>query len=418
MELHQIDEPPHKQNFWQTFTAAPHRMMFFSGAVQLLLPILFWCLELVGRYTELWTPLETLVPTTWAHGFLMIFGIFIFFMYGFLMTTYPRWMNGPPVSKEIYISAWLWLNVGIIFFEIGLFYSLSLVATGLGIFLFGWALGQWGLYRVYRTAPATNKSYETLLNFALLAGWFSGFSFLLWIMTDNWSYVVFALKAGVWLFLLPILFSVSHRMLPFFSSNVIKDYVVVQPRWSIPLMLLCSIGHLLLELNYVLEWLFLVDLPLALLAFYHTIRWRFFQSFKDRLLAVLHIAFLWLGIAMTLYSLQSIYLLMSGELILGRAPLHALTIGFITSMLIAMASRVTLGHSGRMLILDNMSWLVFLGLQATAVLRILAEINPLNSLMGLSLNVFAALLWLLVLGTWVVRYGLIYLRPRIDGRPG
>ena len=418
MELHQIDEPPHKQNFWATFTAAPHRMMFFSGAIQLILPVLFWAVELIGRYTDLWAPLEAQIPTTWAHGFIMTYGVFIFFMYGFLMTTYPRWMNGPLVSREMYISSWAWLSIGMLLVEVGLFYSMSLLATGLGIFLFGWALGQWGLYQVYRVAPARNKTYETLLNFALLAGWFSALGFLFWIMTDNWSYVTFSLKAGIWLFLLPILFTVAHRMLPFFSSSVIKNYTVIQPRWSIPLVLVCSIGHLLLELNYQFKWLFITDLPLALIAAYHSLRWSFLKSFQDRLLAVLHIAFLWLAIAMSLYSLQSLYLLFSGELILGKGPLHALTIGFISSMLIAMASRVTLGHSGRMLRADGLTWSIFLGLQLTAVLRVLADIGPLNSLVGLSFNVLAALLWLLVLGIWVLRFGSMYLRARIDGRPG
>ncbi|HEY9033454.1 MAG TPA: NnrS family protein, partial [Pseudomonadales bacterium] len=307
---------------------------------------------------------------------------------------------------------------GILVIEIGLFSSLSLLATGLGIFLFGWALGQWGLYQVYRSAPAQNKFYERILNLALLCGWLSASGFLLWIITDDWNYVNVSLKAGIWLFLLPVLFTVSHRMLPFFSSSVIRDYKIVQPGWSIPVFVAGCVAHLLLELNYLQQWLFIVDLPLALLAWYHSISWKLLQSFQDRLLAVLHIGFLWLAIGMSLYSLQSLYLLSSGELILGRAPLHALTIGFITSMLIAMASRVSLGHSGRQLVADNITWLIFLGLQAVAMLRILAEINPLNSLLGLSLNVIAALLWVLVLGSWVVRYGPIYLSARIDGRPG
>jgi len=418
MELHKINQAPHKQAFWETFTAAPHRMMFFTGAIQLILPILFWCVELIGRYTDLWTPLDVVIPTSWAHGFLMIYSLFIFFIYGFLMTTYPRWMNGPLVGRDMYISTWAWLSIGVLVIEIGLFSSLSLLATGLGIFLFGWALGQWSLYQVYRSAPAQNKSYERILNLALLCGWFSASGFLLWILTDDWNYVNFSLKAGIWLFLLPVLFTVSHRMLPFFSSNVIRDYRIVQPGWSIPVFVAGCVGHLLLELNYLQQWLFLADLPLALLAWYHSLSWSLLKSFQDRLLAVLHIAFLWLAIGMSLYSLQSIYLLSSGELILGRGPLHALTIGFVTAMLIAMASRVSLGHSGRQLIADNITWLIFLGLQATAVLRIMAEINPLNSLLGLSLNVIAALLWLLVLGSWVLRYGPIYLSSRIDGRPG
>ena len=33
--------------------------------------------------------------------------------------------------------------------------------------------------------------------------------------------------------------------------------------------------------------------------------------------------------------------------LLGQAPLHALTLGFFASMLLGMAARVTMGHSGR-----------------------------------------------------------------------
>lgn len=418
MDIHQISEPPNKQNLPNTFMAAPHRVMFFSGAVQLLLPILVWCIELIGRYTQLWSPLDTIIPSTWAHGFVMLFGVFIFFMFGFLMTTYPRWMNGPLVDKDTYVSTALWLNIGIILFEIGIFFSLSLIATGLGIFLFGWLMGQRGLYQVYKAAPAQNKRYETILNLALLGGWISAGGFLVWFMTDDWSYITFSLKAGIWLFLVPVLFTVSHRMLPFFSSNVIENYTIAQASWTLPVMLISSVAHLVLELNFLIEWLFLADIPLALTALYLTLNWHFVRSFKDRLLAVLHMSFLWLGIGMTLYSIQSLYLLITGELILGKGPLHALTIGFVTSMLIAMASRVTLGHSGRMLKADTVTWMLFLGLQLTAVIRVLAEINPINSLAGLSLNVIAALLWILVLGTWVGRYGPIYLKARIDGRPG
>ena len=41
----------------------------------------------------------------------------------------------------------------------------------------------------------------------------------------------------------------------------------------------------------------------------------------------------------------------SGEFVLGRAPAHALFIGFFGSLLVAMVTRVTQGHSGRPLVL-------------------------------------------------------------------
>lgn len=416
----QIEEKPQPLNlgFWETFTAAPHRMMFFAGAVQLLLPLLFWAIELFGRYTQLWAPLELLIPATWVHGFIMLYGVFIFFIFGFLFTVYPRWMNGPLVPKSSYISTFIWMCSGILLFELGVFFNLFIAVIGIAIFMFGWALGQWALFKVYRAAPAQNKNYETILNIALSTGWLSAGSFLLWLLTDDWSYQAFSLKAGIWIFLLPILFTVSHRMLPFFTSSMVKNYVIVQPRLTLIIMLSASVLHLILDVIQLPQWLFLADIPMAATAFYHTVKWGFTRSFVDRLLAVLHLAFIWLGIGMTLFSFQSLYLLISGELVLAKAPLHAITIGFFSTLLIAMASRVSLGHSGRLLILGSLSWTLFLGLQLTAVLRIMSDIAMINNLITVNLNLIAAVLWLLCITAWVMRYAPFYLTARVDNRPG
>ena len=84
---------------WEVFTAAPHRMMFLAGALQLVLTLLFWAVELAGRYTGLLAPLALSLHTTHVHLFLMLYCIFPFFTFGFLMTTFPRWMNGQPLTR-------------------------------------------------------------------------------------------------------------------------------------------------------------------------------------------------------------------------------------------------------------------------------------------------------------------------------
>lgn len=393
-------------------------MMFFAGAIQLILPILFWAIELTGRYTRIWPPLDLVIPTTFAHGFIMLYGVFIFFFFGFLMTTYPRWMNGTVIPRDSYVHSFAWLITGMAIFEIGLFWRLDIAAAGLSAYLVGWMLGFKALFNVYKTAPAKNKTYETVLNVALISGWLGAASFLAWMMTDQIELLFISLKAGLWLFLLPILFTVSHRMLPFFSSSMIRNYVVVQPRWSLPAVILLFCLHFALDMKALYQWLFIADVPLALIAFYHSYKWNLKRSFVDSLLAVLHIAFLWLGLGMTLFSLQSLYVLITGELILGKAPLHAITIGFISSMLIAMASRVTLGHSGRPLALDKTSWYLFLGISLTACLRIAAETQAINSIGGFSTNIITVICWMTCMSLWVLRFAPLYLLTRLDGKPG
>jgi len=409
---------PSKQTFWAIFTAAPHRMLFFAGAIQLLLPLLFWSVELLGRHTDFLAPLNTLIPISWAHGFIMLYGVFSFFIFGFLMTVYPRWMNGELVPKVVYINTFIWLCLGMLLFQIGIFFSITLAAIGIAVFLSGWGIGQMALYKVYKNAPTRNKFYETILNFSLTAGWIGTGSFLLWLLTNDWRYQVFSLQAGLWIYLLPILFSVAHRMIPFFSSGIIRGYKNYQPIWTIKIMLASCIGHLILETMQLPQWLFIADIPLAFVAILHSIKWQLRNSFTDRLLAVLHMAFLWLGIGMVLFSIQSLYLLFSGELILAKGPLHAITIGFFTSLLIAMASRVSLGHSGRKLVLGQITWSLFLGIQLTALLRIFADISALNSLFGLSLNIITALIWIVCIGIWVIRFAPFYITARADGNPG
>ena len=403
---------------WNNFSAAPHRLFFFSGAIQLVLPLLFWLIELTGRYTDLISPLETVIPSTWAHGFLMIYGIFIFFIYGFLMTVFPRWTNSKPIEKDLYLASFVWLNAGLIIFEISVFYSRDSLLSGLVIFLLGWLHGIYTLFKSLKDSPAQDTFYERILLSALSAGAIGVLCFIWFIYSDQWQYISLSFNAGIWLFLLPILFSVSHRMLPFFSSNVIDNYNVYQPRFTLWIFIIgCSL-HFLLEQKHLSQWLFIVDIPLAITALTHSLRWQLHRSFQNRLLAVLHMAFFWLFIGLSLLSIQSLILFLSGEYILNKAPIHALTIGFISSMLIAMASRVTMGHSGRELVLDNVTWYLFIGLQLAAISRVLADIQFESVIYSNNLNLIASSLWLICLTVWLLKYAPVYLKKRRDGKPG
>lgn len=407
-----------KTSFWNTFSAAPHRLFFFSGAIQLILPLLVWLIELTGRYTDLWSPLNTVIPSTWAHGFVMIYGIFIFFIFGFLMTVFPRWMGYKAIDKALYVAPFIWLNLGLFIFEFSLFFSKSALLSGLGVFLFGWLSGISVLYQTFKHANAQSKYYETILLGSLSFGAIGILAYGWWLYSDNWQFMQHSFKLGIWLYLIPTLFTVSHRMLPFFSSNIIDNYSIFQPKQSLFLFIGGSACHFSLDYLSMQEWLFLIDIPLAILVLVHTIRWRIQHSFKDRLLAVLHMSFFWLFIGLVLFSIQSLLLQFTGEYILNRAPLHAITIGFFASLLIAMASRVTMGHSGRMLILDNSSWYLFIGLQITAVLRVTADMLLENIGLHNNVNLLAALLWLSCMSVWFIKFAPIYLTARIDGREG
>lgn len=405
------------------FFAAPHRAMFLGGTVQGLLAMLWWATDLGARHgglygARIWL-LPADVPPSWLHGLLMIYSFFPFFIFGFLMTAAPRWQGASPVPGRVYVPSFILMAAGWLSVDAGLLLPAlpSAFPIGLASVLTGWLVGASALLRV-ALHPNPERRHAWAVVLALGLGASGVAAFLAYVSGGSAWAVRWALLAGIWGFLLPVFMTVAHRMLPFFSSNVIPKYVLRRPYWALGLLLVACAGHMVLSLAGQDRWLWLMDLPAAATALYLSVLWQFRRSLSVRILSVLHIAFAWLAVALALHGVQSLAW-HSGRAMLGLAPLHALTIGFFASMLLGMVSRVTLGHSGRGIAADAVLWLAFWGMQGAAVLRILADLppdccaaNPFNP------TWLAVLLWLLAFGGWAARYAPAYWRPRADGQPG
>jgi uncharacterized protein involved in response to NO len=133
--------------------------------------------------------------------------------------------------------------------------------------------------------------------------------------------------------------------------------------------------HGALEVLGAHRWLWLADLPLFATVPYATVRWGLLQCFKARLFAVLYLSLAGLAVAMLLYSVQSLALAAADTAILGTAPMHVVALCYFSAMLIGMVSRVSLGHSGRPLSADHLTWLCFWDMFMTADVRALAELD-------------------------------------------
>ncbi|OAJ71912.1 hypothetical protein A7976_10715 [Methylobacillus sp. MM3] len=405
-----------KQKTWVTFSAAPHRMFFFGGVLQSVLVMAWWLADLAGRYGGFYPPIAWSVAPPDAHAFLMLYGFFPFLIFGFLMTTYPRWLNGEEVGRRYYVPGFLLMFAGVLAFYAGLVWG-GLLAFSALLFLAGWGVSLAGLLRVYFRAQHPDKRHPRItstmlaIGWLLAAGWFAG-------QLGGFALPVALTKSGgVWLFLLPIFFAISHRMIPFFSANVIPDYRIVRPGWALTLMPAAALLHMIFEVAGLAAWLWLPDLAIAVAALYMSWAWRLRASFAQPLLAMLHIGFAWLGVALLFYGVQSLALL-AGHVIFAKAPLHALVIGYFSSMVLGMISRVTLGHSGRPLVADRLTWGIFLAFQSVLVLRVIADVPDMAFVARSHLYLCAAVVWLACFGIWAYRNLPIYVRPRLDGNPG
>lgn len=412
----------HKQQAGSSFLgvlfAAPHRGMFLLGGVQMLMAFALWAVELAGRVG--WGPgLIWPWPAGWGHGFITLYGVFPAFMFGFLLTAMPRWQSLADTPGRWARGPWLALALGWLFFYCGwLGQAPFLRWTGLVLVILGWG---WVCRYLVPVAFAPREGGLTVERLHPIFAWLGlalGLvGLLVWLgfeLTGDGRLGWAALRIGLWWMLLPVFFTVAHRMIPFFTGSVVPKYPVVRPAWALVLMVFGSLGHGALEMVGWSQGLLWVNLPMALTATWLAWRWQPWVSRVNRLLAMLHVGFIWLPVALWLGVLQDVAAL-AGHNFLGLAPLHALTVGFFTSLVLAMVSRVTLGHSGRPLVADALIWRLMLALNGVAVVRVLADIVP----MGQGGLLLAAVVGLLaVFGFWATRYIPIYLKPRADGRAG
>jgi len=397
--------------------SAPHRLLFLAGAVTVLLSMAWWALELSwmsGLLPGGWP--QPTIPPARAHAMLIQYGVFPLFMFGFLLTVFPRWMSQPALQRRHYVPVAGAIFIGYVLANLGLLQLPWLLGAGLLLMLAGYLYGITVLARVLRAASQrVDHAWSCLL--ALCLGASGLLLFLAWIGGAPDDCARLAVRLGTFGLLLPVYFSVTHRMLPFFSGNVAAGYKVVRPRWSLPVVWVLLLAHLLLDWRGALGWLWLADVPLALVFAWHALAWQPWKAMRPGLLAVLHLAFAWLPVAFVLYAVQDVIHAASGQLPFVRAPLHALGIGYFGSMLVAMVTRVTQGHSGRPLQMGAVAWTCFALLQLVVLVRLRAEF------MGAGFNpwpwlVVAAWGWLVAFLPWVLRSAWIYLTPRTDGKPG
>ena len=394
--------------------AAPHRFMFFVGATNVLMAMLWWTLWLLDARFQWFGLAQPAIPAGWMHAIVMQYQVLTPFIFGFLLTVFPRWMNLPSLSRWHYVPVGLGLLGGQLLTLIGLFGFPHLLFLGLLQTTAGWLTGLiFLLTLLWKEKQTTWHAISCAA--ALSLGLVGLLLVLAYAYTGNARLMFAAIKFGSFGLLLPIYFTVCHRMLPFFASAVIPGYKLFRPFWVLSLFWSLVLLHLALELVHGYAWLWLPDIALVVLTSYLLWQWRPQQKAKiPALLKVLMLGFSWLPIAMLLYAIQSAWFISTGEFMLARAPAHALFVGFFGSLLVAMVTRVTQGHSGRPLELGRVAAFAFIVIQIVALLRVMAELFP-DSLVWQGIT---GVLWLVAFIPWVLRSSWIYLTPRVDGQAG
>ncbi len=417
----QADAAPPARASLRWLAVAPHRYFFFLGMLGLTAASLWWLVQLWAR--ALGAPLAAVLPPSWLHGWTMANGFLPLFMFGFLFTAGPKWLAVAPPATRALLAPGALAFAGFALALIGAHVDAALVAAGALAMAAGWGALLWRFFRLVRASRLDDQVHARLVLAFFSLGALAHPAFAWGTLQLSAAWVHTAEMLSIWLFIAPVYVTVAHRLIPFFTASVVPFLDAWRPLWLLAAFVSIVIAHGLLPVAGVLlpsksiqALRLAVDVAGAALLFFVAWRWGVVQSLRNRLLAMLHLGFFWLGIAFALYAWnQAVVLLGAPAASIGLAPLHALTMGFFGTVLLAMVTRVTAGHGGRTLAADRLTWALFWVLQVAVFARVLVDAAPAQ---GAWLTPAAIALWCVVFVTWAARSLPIYLKPRIDGRPG
>lgn len=395
---------------------APHRLAFFTGLAGLTVSGLWWAAEVLGRYAALWSMPVPALPGVFAHAGLMLYGVLPAFMAGFLLTAAPRWMAVPPVGRTVYATTSLSLGAGMLVWLLGQYQTTAWLVAGAGLLGFGWAMLAASVFRLLlqATQPVV---HAWVIAVALSVGALGALLLGAGVARGDGMLQHFAVRVGLWGAVLPVFFAVCHRMLPFFAQAALPGYQPFGPVWVLLAVTGLLYARIALGVGGWFGLLALADALLLSLTLWLGLRWRPLAGRGIPLLWTLFAAYLWLPVGLGLQTARDLVFLLTGEWVLGRAPVHALAMGFMAGLMMAMVTRVTLGHSGRPLRMQNLTLGCFLVLQLATLGRLTSELPraPGGFRVWLAASI---LLWLLATLPWAASHLPVYLRARVDGNPG
>jgi len=332
------DAPPNAQrlslsNLW----LAPHRIAFFVATAVLLAVSLGWTWMLVAPHTG--TPVVTALPTTTAHAFIFAAAYMPLYIAGFMFTAGPRWLQvTPPPAERL---RWpLALHVGgIALLLAGTFAGAALAAFGALLLAIAWTRSASLMPRWCAPARSPTACMPA-------ASYFSGQSHRRGAAVRGRTRHTplrrgrpGRVAAAVWLGR-PDQRDCRPPDPAIFTSNAVAGLVPWRPNWVLALLLAAIIGLGVVlhaprieALRGAATWLAILPAVVAGSALTAlAVRWGLMQSLRGpslRLLAMLHLAFAWLPLALLLAAADAGLRHTLGGGGLGLAPLHALTLGML-----------------------------------------------------------------------------------------
>ncbi|WP_431474118.1 NnrS family protein [Marinobacter sp. KM021] len=373
----------------------PFRIFFLSMTVLAIVAIPLWVLEVSGTVR-----LPLAMPGLFWHQHEMLFGFLSAAIAGFLLTAVCVWTQTERTHGSLLVGLWgVWL-------------------AGRLLLAFGGNLPEWLVQGVnlsflplvmidagWRVWKARQKRQVMIL---VVLG-------LLWLMQIGFvTRLDMAFSYGALIMAMALISIIGGRITPAFSAGWLRQRGGnAEAVKMIPALDMAAVfSMILLMVSLVTGWqtvTAILAVVAAVLMLVRLANWKGWLVRSEPLLWILHLSILWVPVAL---------LLLAGSLLAGwpsNAWTHAAGTGAVGCLILGVIARVSLGHTGRPLVLPKGMVLAFVAVQLAAVIRVVTAFDVIPWHPGIGTS---TALWVIAYLIFLVRYTGVLASPRADGREG
>ncbi len=378
------------------------RPFFLAAGAWAAIALALWLAALRGVW-----PLPTALTSIAWHVHEMIFGFAAAALAGFLLTAIPNWTGRLPLQgRPLLLLVLLWLLGRIAMVTSAVIGPIPAAALDLAFLVAVLAAAgrEVAAGRNWRNLPVLAAVAILLVANALFHADSVGLG--------DATAAAWRLAIGV---LVALIVLIGGRIVPSFTRNWLAKHDAGRLPAPFGTLDRLAIAASVLALA---AWVVLPESPLcaALAALAglanaaRLARWCGHRTTPEPLVFVLHLAYAWIPLAFALLALAA-----AGFGVPELAAVHGFAAGAIATMILAVMTRATLGHTGRALRADRMTTAIYGLVTLAAAARLAATLvsqayTPLLWTSGIA--------WIAAFGLFTLHFGPMLARPRPDGKPG
>ena len=371
------------------------RPLFLLAGIFAVLSVGLWLPEFEG---EISIP-TTFSPVAW-HAHEMLYGYLVAAVSGFLLTAIPNWTGRLPFQgRPLALLVGLWLA--------------GRIAIAISAHI-GWVLAMLvdcsfllAFVGVTSREVLAGKNFRNLKVVALVSVLLIGN--LTFHLEAHWSgNADYGIRIGI-AGMVMLVMVIGGRIIPSFTRNWLARQTdgrmpIAFNRFDVAAIGMSAVALLGWVISPVAQTTSILLFAAGLAQLARLARWAGDRTWRDRLVLVLHIAYLFVPIG---------FLLLAAGDKFGVPPsagIHAWTIGAMATLTLAVMTRATLGHTGRLLSASRGTQFVYGSIIIAALLRIGATLYIAQGNVLLHLS---ALAWILAFVVFAAIYGPMLLQRKV-----